>query len=92
MARNVARMTDANSGGGVITTIPQSTVFANSLLVSINGSIGTDHGKNQHNAGRWRTANGSSNVFIQGTPVNRQSDADSCSHSRVGGSPTVFVN
>ena len=41
---------DANTGGGVINSIPQSTVFVNSKLVSVNGSKGTGHGIGIHAA------------------------------------------
>lgn len=96
MGLNVARMTDVNSAGGAITSIPQNTVFANNLLISVNGSIGTGHppcpSPSIHCAGVWQTANGSTTVFINNIPVNRLSDADTCGHSRVGGSATVFVN
>ncbi len=96
MALNVARLTDVNSGGGAITSIPQSTVYANNLLVSIDGSIGTSHPpcpkKKKHCAGKWVTAHGSPDVFINNIPVNRLGDSDTCGHSRVGGSANVFVN
>ena len=32
------RMTDANDGDGTISSVPQSTVYANSKLLSVNGS------------------------------------------------------
>lgn len=96
MARNAARLTDVNSGGGAINNIPQTNVFANSLLVSVNGAVGTSHPPCPtpviHCGGVWRTANGSPNVFINNIPVNRLSDADTCGHVRVGGSPNVFIN
>ena len=34
---NVARYDDANTGGGIIKTIPQRTVFANDKLISVDG-------------------------------------------------------
>jgi uncharacterized Zn-binding protein involved in type VI secretion len=37
------------------------------------------------------TANGSTTVFINGIPVNRRGDADSCGHPREQGSSNVFV-
>jgi len=96
MAR-VQRMGDTNSAGGAITTIAQSTVFANNKLVSIDGSSGTaDAGCNifapQHCAGVWKTAGGSPNVFIGGVPVNTEGNVDTCGHARVGGSSNVFIN
>ena len=85
------RNKDANTGGGVINSIPQSTVFVNSKLVSVNGSKGTGHGIGIHAANAWDTANGSSTVFAGGIAINRTGDADTCAHTRAGGSDDVFV-
>ena len=82
---------DANTGGGVINSIPQSTVFVNSKLVSVNGSKGTGPGIGIHAANAWDTANGSSTVFAGGIAINRTGDADTCTHTRAGGSDDVFV-
>ena len=82
---------DANTGGGEINSIPQSTVFVNSKLVSVNGSKGTGHGVGIHAANAWDTANGSSTVFAGGIAINRTGDADTCAHTRAGGSDDVFV-
>ena len=82
---------DANTGGGVINSIPQSTVFVNSKLVSVNGSKGTGHGIGIHAANAWDTANGSSTGFAGGIAINRTGDADTCAHTRAGGSDDVFV-
>jgi len=82
---------DANTAGGVINSIPQSTVFVNSKLVSVNGSKGTGHGIGIHAANAWDTANGSSTVSAGGIAINRTGDADTCTHPRAGGSGNVFV-
>ena len=82
---------DANTGGGVINSIPQSTVFVNSKLVSVNGSKGTGHGIGIHAANAWDTANGSETVFDGGIAINRTGDAVTCAHTRAGGSDDVFV-
>ena len=83
---------DSNDGGGEITSIPQSTVFVNSKLVSVDGSIGTGHPVGPpHSAGTWKTANGSSTVSAGGIAINRTGDADTCAHTRTGGSSDVFV-
>ena len=82
---------DANTGGGEINSIPQSTVFVNSKLVSVNGSKGTGHGIGIHAANAWDTANGSSTVFAGGIAINRTGDADTCTHTRAGGYDDVFV-
>lgn len=92
MARNVARVSDQNSGGGTVTTTPQGSVFVNGLLVAVNGSTGTGHPSGgKHQSGAWQTANASGTVFINGLPVNAAGDADSCGHVRVGGSPDTFI-
>ena len=87
------RMTDANDGDGTISSVPQSTVYANSKLVSVNGSAVADHlpvdDVNTHTG--VTTANGSSTVFAGGTAVNRTGDADSCTHTRAGGSSNVNI-
>ena len=87
------RMTDANTGGGTISSVPQSTVFANSKLVSVDGSAVADHlpvdGANTHTS--VTTANGSSTVKAGGLGINRTGDADSCGHTRAGGSSDVNI-
>ena len=85
------RMTDANTGGGTISSVPQSTVYANSKLLSVNGSSVTTHGTDPAVHSGAKTANGSSTVFAGGTAVNRTGDADSCTHTRAGGSSNVNI-
>ena len=91
MGNPIQRMGDANSGGGIIDSIPQGSVYANEKLVSIDGSKGTGHGVGIHAYHAWDTANGSSIVRINGTPVNGTTNADTCTHARVGGSSNVNV-
>ena len=94
MGSPIQRMGDANTGGGVINSIsqiPQNTVKANSEYVSIDGSKGTGHGVGIHAVNAWQTANGSETVKIGGIPVNRTGDADTCTHTRTGGSSNVNV-
>ena len=89
----VARMGDLNSGGGIIQTIPQTTVFANGKLISVDGSRGSGHPTGPpHALNAWTTANGSSTVSIEGIAVNDEGDVDSCSHARVDGSTNVFTH
>ena len=89
----VARMGDLNSGGGIIQTIQQSTVFANGKLISVDGSRGSGHPVGPpHALNAWTTTNGSSTVSIEGIPVNDEGDPDSCTHVRVDGSPDVFTH
>ena len=92
MGNKAHRMGDLNTGSGAITTIPQSTVFANSKVLAVNGSKGTGHGIGVHATNQWDTANGSSTVKVGGTPVNRFDDADTCvTHTRTGGSGDVNI-
>ena len=91
MGNKAHRMGDANTGGGTITTIPQSTVFANSKVLAVNGSKGTGHCVGIHAVNAWDTANGSSTVNAGGIPVNKEGDADTCAHTRTGGSGDVNI-
>ena len=91
MGNKAHRMGDANTGGGTITTIPQSTVFANSKVLAVNGSKGTGHGVGIHAENAWDTAYGSLTVKCHGTPVNSETDADTCGHTRTGGSGDVNI-
>jgi uncharacterized Zn-binding protein involved in type VI secretion len=83
------RLNDPDEAGAAINSIPQSTVFINDQLASIDGSDVDGHGTGEHSGPQ--TANGSPTVFIGGIPVNRQGDADTCGHPRADGSPDVFV-
>jgi len=82
---------DANTGGGVINSVPQTTVKCNGENLSVNGSKGTGHGVGIHSVNAWETDNGSETVFAEGIAVNRTDDADTCTHPRAGGSDNVFV-
>lgn len=85
----------ANSGGGIITNVLQDFVTIDGMLVSVDGSIGTGHRpcpeEQAHCAGKWKTANGSDFVTINGIPVNYEGNSDTCGHVRVGGSDFVFI-
>ena len=86
----IERIGDLNTAGAPIKGTPQQSVFANNILVAVNGSPVAKHGKGSHSSPR--TANGSQNVFINHIPINRVGDGDTCGHSRSSGSPNVFVN
>jgi uncharacterized Zn-binding protein involved in type VI secretion len=78
----VHRLGDLNEDGGEITNIPQGNVYANELLISVDGSeVDSDD----------VTANGSPTVFINGIPVNRLGDEDEDGSPRAEGSGNVFV-
>ena len=85
----VHRLTDPNTAGAPIIEVIQKTVYANYLLVSVNGSPVAGHGTGEH-AGPL-TANGCKTVFINYIPVNDRSDSDTCGHPRAQGSPNVYT-
>jgi uncharacterized Zn-binding protein involved in type VI secretion len=91
----VQRMTDQNQGGGVIQTIPQSFVRVDGLVVAVVGSKGSAHPPcpeiDTHCANVWATTRGAPRVRINGIPVIRANDPDSCGHLRVGGSSTTRI-
>ena len=91
MGDPVQRYGDANSGGGTISVVTNNGVYANSKLVSIDGSGITTHGTNPNVHASATTANGSSTVKEGGLGVNRENDVDSCTHVRIGGSSNVKV-
>lgn len=96
MANNSHRFGDINDAGGALNDIPQSTVFTNDKLQSIDGSKGTSHPPCPtpaiHCAGNWVTDNGSSDTFVHDTPANYKGNSDTCGHIRDEGSPDVFIN
>ena len=86
---------DCNVAGGCATSTPNGTVYANNILITVNGSIGTSHPpcpapSPPHCAGNWTTANGGPTVFAENIPINKMGDADTCGHPRAAGSPNVF--
>ncbi len=86
MPKPIQRLTDANSGGGkIVGTDGNSTVYANTLLVSVNGSAVS------YSPGSTSTANGSGGVYAHGVKVNYTDNADQDGNVRVGGSGNVFV-
>jgi len=87
------RKGDANNLGAVISGVTDNKVKVNGLLLSTDGSSVQDHllVNNVNIHVNTSTANGSSTVKSGGVPVNRTTDADSCGHTRVGGSSNVNI-
>lgn len=89
------RIGDCNDAGGCVTSTPNGTVYADNILIAVNGAIGTSHApcpapSPPHCAGNWTTANGGPTVFAENIPINKTGDADTCGHTRAAGSPDVF--
>lgn len=85
----VHRLGDPNTADAPIIEVVQKTVFANNLLVSVDGSPVEGHGVGEHSSPL--TANGCTTVFIENIPVNDKDDPDTCGHPRAIGSPDVFT-
>ena len=87
---------DSNAGGGVAQG-GESSVRINGRSVMIPGQSVTPHppyprrGRNEHNNGGQATAGGNSSVRAGGKPMVATGDADTCGHTRVGGSPDVRI-
>ena len=78
----ICRNTTDSAGGALIKS--QTTVFANSKEVIVNGDSVTGHGSGAH-AGPTIVA-GSNNVFIGGVAVCNAGDSASCGHTASGSS------
>jgi uncharacterized Zn-binding protein involved in type VI secretion len=91
----VQRMTDANDGGGVLDLIPQAFVRVDGLVVAVVGAQGTAHPPcptvQIHCAHVWATTRGAPRVRINGMPVIRTTDPDTCGHRRVVGSSSTRI-
>lgn len=79
----IHRLGDPNEEDDIIIGPAQSTVYANNLLVSVDGSLIDNDDV---------TANGASNVFAEYIPVNFRTNPDLQTEiPRAQGSPNVFV-
>lgn len=85
---NICRVGDTNQAKGSIIS-GASTVFANGILLGLQGSKITPHGKGPHKSAV--VSNGSPTVFADGIAVARVSSGNSCGHSMAQGSPDVFA-
>lgn len=86
MVKPIQRQTDSNNAGGKVSvTDGNTTVFANSLLASVNTSTV------QYPRGTTSTTGGSNSVRAHGQPVNYTDNPDADGRVRIGGSGNVFV-
>ena len=84
----VERVSDSNTGGGVIIK-GASSVFVNGLALAIPNQPVSGHGDDEHSGPV--TTGGSSSVFVEGKPVIHNMDHDSCGDKRNGSCEDVFV-
>ena len=85
---SISRIGDTNEARGAIIS-GASTVFANGILLGLQGSKLSPHGKDAHKSAS--VTNGSPSVYADGLPVARVTSGNSCGHSMAQGSPDVFV-
>ncbi len=92
MAKRIQRIGDYNSGGGQIVSVSQDLFKIDGRKVSIDGSVVSQHEPHSAIHDHALTANGSRFITIDGIGINREGDADSCGHIRVGGSDFVNIS
>lgn len=83
---SVQRQGDADSGGGVVTS-GIGSVRTNGKPTAVIGLAVSSHGKKAH-AGP-QTAGGVSSVRVEGKSISVTGNADTCGHTRTGGSSDV---
>lgn len=89
MSRDVHRVSDPNTAGGIVSSVLQDFVSCEGQLVAVDGSPVTPHFPFFPPHVGTITASGASWFTINGIPVNAEGDADSCGHARDAGS-TIF--
>ena len=82
----VQRQGDSDTGGGVVTT-GIGSVRTNGKPTAVIGSAVSKHGKKAH-AGP-QTTGGVPSVRVEGKPISVTGNADTCGHTRTGGSSNV---
>lgn len=86
----VQRVGDPDSGGGVIISgVP--TVFVNNIQISVSGNPVTGHPPFGPHGAPCTMQQQNSTVFANNILVVITGDADTCGHSRLNGSPDVFI-
>ena len=83
---SIVRVGDSNNGGGVVLNTPQSTFKVNNKLVSVSGSVGSDHGSGNHGQGSWATVSKQSTFNVGGILADVVGGSDTCGHVRSEGS------
>ena len=82
----VQRQGDLDTGGGKILSGVGSVRTNGIPTATINLAV-SKHGKKQHAAAK--TAVGVSSVRVEGQPISVAGNADTCGHTRTGGSSDV---
>ena len=93
----VQRNSDKNAGDGVASggvasvRVNNLAIMIPAQAVSAHPPYGNKGAKTVHNDGSQKTAGGVASVRAGNKPVVVTTNADTCGHARVGGSPNVFV-
>ena len=95
MSRAVQRVGDRNSAGGLILR-GDNSVLVNGRPIAVQNSPVSPHPccgakgcPPVHCNAQTRTTQGE--ILVNGIPLIRLNDTDTCGHARVGGSPDVVV-
>ena len=80
MSPAINRLTDPNTGGGIVLSTSQTFVRVNGQTVATNGDPVSNHGPPPHDAPL--TANGVGFFTINGIPVNTNISQNTCGHLR----------
>ena len=87
--RPACRIGDINSGGGVIISCKSPTTLSGgSPMATVGDAVSPHDSKPTHFS---VTLTGSPKVLVNGTPVNRVGDFDSCFHVRVTGNAKNLI-
>ena len=82
-SKEIHRLGDVNNVGAAISSTKQTFAKIGGKPIATNGDDVEDHGDGIHN--NAKTANGADWARINGIPINRQGDADTCGHTRASG-------
>ena len=90
MGRQIVRVGDVNSGGGIVIS-GEPSVRLNGLDIALDGSPVTPHphprGATQHDHAHCVATE--QNIKVKGKRIIFVGDVDSCGHTRIQGSPDV---
>jgi uncharacterized Zn-binding protein involved in type VI secretion len=90
MSRQIVRVGDVNSGGGIVIS-GEPSVHLNGLDIAVDGSPVTPHpharGATQHDHAHCVASE--QTIKVKSKRIIFVGDVDSCGHVRIQGSPTV---
>jgi uncharacterized Zn-binding protein involved in type VI secretion len=88
MGRQIVRVGDVNSGGGIVIS-GEPSVRLNGLDVAVDGSPVTPHPRGLFTIDHAHCVATEQNIKVKGKRIIFVGDVDSCGHTRIQGSPDV---